>query len=172
MSEGLGPTGPAEGMGPAFDPAAPYARLAVVGLISRLADGSGEEEWLLLRRTGETELWDPAGGRVERGEDLESAVQREMLEETGLSVRVAGPCFAYLTFHKGERLVAVSMACHADGEAGAIRLEPDNAVEWRWSTVSDWEGLADAGKTSWERAHVRSATRLASTIWEAIDDER
>jgi ADP-ribose pyrophosphatase YjhB (NUDIX family) len=159
-----------EGTGPAVDPEAPYARLAVVGVIARRKSGSESQEWLLLRRSGPVELWDPPGGRVERGEDLRTAVLREMEEETGLSVQLAGPCYAYLTFHKGERLVAVSMACRAIGDTEAIRLEPENAVDWRWAGTAEWEGLAAGGRTSWASLDVARVTRLASTIWEASEE--
>ena len=107
--------------------------------------------------------------RVERGEDLRAAVFREVMEETGLSVSVAGPCYAYLTFHKGERLVAVSMACRATGDSDAVRLEAENAVDWRWAGAAEWERLAAEGKSSWEPVDVTRVTRLASTMWEASD---
>jgi 8-oxo-dGTP diphosphatase len=121
----------------------------------------------LLRRVDHGEIWDPPGGRLERGEDLRAAVIREMMEETGLSVRVAGPCYAYLTFHKGERLIAVSMACRADSATHALVLEPENAVDWRWETAEAWGYLAAAGKSSWSPADVSLVTRLAMTVWEA-----
>lgn len=151
----------------AVDPEAPYARLAVVGLISRVGDVPGDEEWLLLRHTGPQEIWDPPGGRVERGEELAIAVLREVQEETGLEVAVAGPCYAYVTFHKGERLIAVSMACRAQAESHPVRLEADNAVAWRWERAAAWRRLAEEGKSSWQPTDVTKATRLASTIWEA-----
>ncbi len=45
---------------------------------------------------------------MEYGEDLSSAVVREVFEETGLTVQVAGPCYALLTVYKGERVLVVS----------------------------------------------------------------
>ena len=64
-----------------------------------------------------------------------------MEEETGLAVEVAGPCYAYLTFYKGERLLAVSMACRPTGDPDAIRLEPDGADAWRWATGAGVGGI-------------------------------
>lgn len=153
----------------AFDPDEPYARLAAGGLIARERAGrEGEPLWLLLRRAGSPECWDPPGGRLERGEDLAQGVRREVHEETGLSVEVAGPCYAYLTFHKGERLLAVSMACRpvAGAEVDAIQLEPGHTM-WAWRTATEWAALAAARKSSWTPADVRRATRLAMEIWEA-----
>lgn len=153
---------------PAADPEAPYARLAVAGLIAR---GPGSQEWLLVRRIGDREIWDPPGGRVERGEDLSAAARREIAEETGLPVEVCGPCYAYLTFYKGERLLAVSMACRAPGDTDTVRLEPENAVAWRWIDAEGWRHLAVEGKTTWTPEDVARVTRLASTIWEIPGEE-
>jgi len=84
----MSPTASA-GAGPATDPQAPYARLAVVALIRRTHSGDfpsgtssaslglgGEPRWLLLHRVRPFEAWDPPGGRVEPGEDLKQAVQQ------------------------------------------------------------------------------------------------
>lgn len=50
------------------------------------------EEVLLVRRGQEPQkgIWSLPGGLVELGEGLEAAIQREILEETGLTVKVLG----------------------------------------------------------------------------------
>ena len=162
----------AEQVAGAADPKAPYARLAVVGLICR-ERGPGHEDdesgprWLLLRRREPAETWDPPGGRMERGEDLTTAVIREVAEETGLAVQVGGPCYALLTVYKGERLLAVSMACRPAGDGDALSLEADGATEWRWASAEEWERLSAEGRSSWEPGDVKKATRTATILWEA-----
>ena len=164
--------------GPAADPRAPYVRLAVVGLICR--EGGGAEAgqgdspsgiadalWLLLHRTRPFEAWDPPGGRMEAGEDLVQAVTREVREETGLAVEVGGPCYAFLTFYKGERLLAVSMACRLLSDPDTISLEADGTAGWRWVTAREWEQLAAAGLSSWDPADVEKVTRMVGALWEA-----
>ena len=160
--------------GPAADPRAPYARVAVVGLIRRTDGGegggaatAGEPRWLLIHRTEGYEAWDPPGGRMEEGEDLAQAVVREVEEEAGLAIEVAGPCYGYLTFYKGERLLAVSMACRPSGDPDIIRLEPGDAEEWRWVTGQEWEALAETRHSSWTPLDVRKATRAVAALWEA-----
>ena len=162
--------------GPAADPQAPYVRLAVVGLICRAAEGGGagrgpgkvaDVHWLLLHRIQPFEAWDPPGGRVEAGEDLVRAVTREVEEETGLAVEVGGPCYAFLTFHKGERLLAVSMACRPLSDPDAVRLEPGGAAGWRWASAQEWDQLAAKGLSSWDPADVKKATRTVAALWEA-----
>jgi 8-oxo-dGTP pyrophosphatase MutT (NUDIX family) len=164
---------------PAADRAAPYARLAVVGLICRTGDEAGGQasggrkvtagvtRWLLLHRVQPFDAWDPPGGRMEVGEDLVQAVRREVAEETGLAVEVGGPCYAFLTFYKGERLLAISMACRPAGDPDHVRLEPAGAVGWKWATGEEWEGLAAAGLSSWDPVNVGRATAMATALWEA-----
>ncbi|MCL5736079.1 MAG: NUDIX hydrolase [Actinobacteria bacterium] len=169
MTDLPGPVAALDQRGPATDPRAPYARLAVVGLIERRPEGVGGLEgpqWLLLRKPGAEGPWDPPGGRAETGEGLKTAILREVLEETGLTVRVAGPCYAYLTFHKGERTIAISMACRVEGDPDAIRLEQDQAVEWRWFDTPGWKRLAGEGMSSWAPDDVSKVTSLASALWE------
>ncbi len=160
------------GAGPATDSQAPYVRLAVVGAGVRGGcgddrGGAVEPRWLLLHRTRPFEGWDPPGGRMEPAEDLVQAVEREVDEETGLRVDVAGPCYGFLTFYKGERLLAVSMACRPAGDPDAIRLELEDHDEWRWATGAEWEALAESRMSSWDPTDVKKATRAVAAVWEA-----
>lgn len=102
---------------------------------------------------------------MEEGEDLASAVVREVSEEVGLSVAVAGPCYAYLTFHKGERLLAVSMACLPLGDPDDIHLEAGLAG-WRWVSTREWEELAASGRSTWDERDVRRAAGTAAALWD------
>lgn len=149
----------------ATDPDAPYARLAVVGLIRE----PGEGRWLLTRAPRPPDvppIWAPPGGRLERGETLVDATIREMREEVGLQVEVAGPCYAYLTMHKGERTLVVSMACApaAAGRAPSLTLAPDEAAEARWVTAGEWLEMAGAGVTLWAAEDIRRATATAAVL--------
>ena len=164
--------------GPAADPRAPYVRLAVAGLIRRddgpvgneQTPGRDEATWLLLHRSEPVDVWDPPGGRMEEGEDLVTAVMREVTEETGLTVRVGGPCYSKLVFYKGERVLVVNMACRAVGDLDHVRLEPDGATEWRWASAREWEELAAAGRSSFRTQDVRRVTRMATILWETEDE--
>jgi 8-oxo-dGTP diphosphatase len=143
----------------ACDEAAPYARLAVVALISE-PEGPG---WFLVEHGGAHPGWSPVGGRLERGEDLLAATEREVLEETGLEVRAVGPCFAYLTQWKGERLLAVTMACRLLSWPAEVRLEP-GLNGWAWVTAEEWRALAWDGHSWWSEEDVRRGTALAGCL--------
>jgi 8-oxo-dGTP diphosphatase len=70
-------------------PGAPLPVVACVGAVVHDAAG----RLLLIQRGREPSrgLWSLPGGRVEAGETAEQAVQREVLEETGLRVRAGAP---------------------------------------------------------------------------------
>ncbi|QGK68890.1 NUDIX domain-containing protein [Allosaccharopolyspora coralli] len=73
---------------------------------------------LLVRRANEPRrgLWSLPGGRVESGESDRSAVAREVLEETGLSVTV-GPIVGRTTVHSGSVTYGITdYSCWSSGE--------------------------------------------------------
>lgn len=87
-------------------------------------------------------LWSVPGGRVERGESLAAAVEREVAEETGLQVRAGEPV------GRVERAAPVNgiyviddLRCAVTGPLDALR-PGDDADEVRWATRGELERLA------------------------------
>ena len=81
---------------------------------------------LMLRRAVETGygLWSLPGGYVDRGEVVEEAAAREVLEETGLQVRIGG--LVGLFSEEGHPVVVAAYAAVETGgklEAGSEALE-------------------------------------------------
>jgi 8-oxo-dGTP diphosphatase len=92
---------------------------------------------LLLRRTTDSPgTWELPGGSVEVGEGLAEALQREVREETGLSVRVGRP-FAASTFeadgHEGRRVtvLVIQFLCTTPSR-GTPQLSPTEHDAYAW----------------------------------------
>jgi ADP-ribose pyrophosphatase YjhB (NUDIX family) len=59
-----------------------YFQVSVKGLFFN------EENKLMMMLEEQTGVWEPPGGRVQKGEDLIEGLKRECFEETGLKCRV------------------------------------------------------------------------------------
>lgn len=82
-------------------------------------------------------LWSIPGGRVELGETLKEAVEREILEETGLVVRAQEPVFSFEIIDRSAegkvRFHYVIIDLAADLAGGVLQNQGgDDAREARW----------------------------------------
>ena len=88
--------------------------------------------------------WAIPGGRVELGETLQTAAEREVLEETGIRIRAGKPIY---TFDAIDRDDAGRVRYHyviVDLEAGYISGEPapdDDARDARWISEAELKDL-------------------------------
>lgn len=88
--------------------------------------------------------WSIPGGKLKRGETLAEAVAREMLEETGLKVRVGALVDVYERLAdldavgSDNHYVVLDYLCEPDG--GALRAG-DDADEAAWFRVGDLDGI-------------------------------
>ena len=108
---------------------------------------------VLLVRRGQPpsrDLWAIPGGRVELGETLQEAAEREILEETGITIKAQTPVY---TFDYIERDGSASPRFHyviidltADYVAGEI-MAGDDAAEARWIAADELAGLKVSSKT-------------------------
>jgi ADP-ribose pyrophosphatase YjhB (NUDIX family) len=116
-----------------------YPTRPIVGVGAIVLDGSR----VVLVKRGHEPLqgeWSLPGGAVELGETLEAALAREVLEETGLRVRVREPVEIFeriqpagdgrIRFH----YVVIDYLCTLEGG----RLQPgSDAEEVRWAEVDN-----------------------------------
>ncbi len=88
--------------------------------------------------------WAIPGGRVELGESLKQAAQREILEETGIHIEADEPIYIFESIQKDERgkiafhYIIIDMIAHY--KKGDI-LPGDDALDARWISENELKGL-------------------------------
>jgi 8-oxo-dGTP diphosphatase len=97
-----------------------------------------KDDRVLLVRRGKAPasgLWAIPGGRVELGETLQEAAEREIREETGITVKAREPVFTFDVVDRddtgGIRFHYVIVDLMADYVAGELR-PGDDALDARW----------------------------------------
>jgi len=134
-------------------------RRPVVGIAAAARTPDGR--WLLIRRS-DTGGWALPGGTLEWGETLRSALERELKEETGASLRALGRLVGvYSGAERDPRFHAVTIVVEASVGMPAAAENPAEIVEVRAFTDAELprelsHGMTDmledarAGRTFWE----------------------
>jgi len=124
-------------------PDAPAANSIVVAVTAFVRDEAGR--LLLIRRT-DNDLYAIPGGALELGERLTQTVQREVMEETGIAVKVTGLIGVYsdpehvIEFTDGEVRQEFSSCFRADPTGGDLRTS-DESKEVLWVAPADLDEL-------------------------------
>jgi 8-oxo-dGTP diphosphatase len=111
-----------------------------VGVKTLIRNGSGK--YLLLQRSkildSEAEpLWDIPGGRIDSGEPLLEALQRELSEEIGAdSLPAPRLVAAQDIFVESKDLHVVRLTYRVDGNYQAIKLSDEHSA-YRWVTAGE-----------------------------------
>jgi 8-oxo-dGTP diphosphatase len=93
----------------------------------------GEDDRVLLVKRGRPPrvgTWSLPGGKVEGKEALETAIVREVLEETGLTVRVRAPLGVVRLSREGFRYDIHEFLCSVDGSPDATPGDDASEVVW------------------------------------------
>jgi ADP-ribose pyrophosphatase YjhB (NUDIX family) len=125
------------------DPAAPKANSIVVAVTAAVQNDRGE--LLLIERT-DNGLWALPGGAQDIGESVVQAAQREVQEETGLTVEVTGLSGIYsdprhvIAYDDGEVRQEFSLGFHARPVGGDLASSSETR-QARWVTLDSLSEL-------------------------------
>ncbi|TDB77503.1 NUDIX domain-containing protein [Micromonospora sp. KC721] len=136
--------------------------LLLPGVSAVVRDETGR---VLLARRGDNGRWSVPAGIVDPGEQPADAVVREVLEETGVRVRVerlAGVATHPVVYPNGDicRYLNVWFRCRPVG--GEPRADGDESTEVGWFDPADLPPLDD-----WSRLRIDTTTAEEGPAWYA-----
>ena len=115
----------------------PYG-LTVRGIIK-----NDNDEILIVKRHPKSrtdpEMWELPGGKVEKGEDFDVALVREIKEETGLDAKIGDFCEAVQNDYMHKRTVQIMM--YLKDIEGEVEIS-DEHTDWMWANIDTLKTLA------------------------------
>ncbi len=90
-------------------------------------------ETLLVKTHSRSDTWESPGGQVEEGEGLDVAVCREVLEETGITIRPIGISGIYYNATNQ----VLSVVFKAEFMGGEIKLQPEEIKEAKFVQLTE-----------------------------------
>lgn len=123
-------------------PYIPHIFLTVDIILTR--QFNSKSEVLLIQRLNEPfkNNWALPGGFVDKGEDLEPAAKRELLEETSISIKSLTQFKTYGKPERDPRGDTVSVVFYGDVKEDVIAQAADDAKDVRWFPMDSLPELA------------------------------
>ena len=121
-------------------------------------------KFLLVKRSdkarGEHHYWELPGGRMEFGETPENALQRELMEETGLSANILCPLQTWSFFREEEtQIVGITFLCKAESNKVQLSSEHDDFAWVRFRELTHYNiiptVLSDLKRLNMDEIHAR-----------------
>ncbi len=121
-------------------PNQPYIPISTVGALIF----NGAREALMIRTHKWSNKWGIPGGKIKWGEASETALRREIKEETGLKVTdiefvLVQDCIHSKEFYHDAHFVLLNYTCRASGKP-AVKLNHE-AQEFQWVTLAETKKL-------------------------------
>ncbi len=124
---------------------------------------NSEHKILLLKRTKNSlnpEKWDLPGGHIDKGETIQEAIEREVLEETGLNVEI-GPIINVVEFskeHKAFKSEKRGLRYIAFTKDTEVELRDNEHTEFKWLSFNEAiELLEDKGFEAEKKETIKEA---------------
>lgn len=89
------------------------------------------------------DIYEFPGGHIDFGEDIVEGLKREVLEETGMHIKIGDPfaAFTYANDIKGSHSVEVIYFAEFIDPIENITIEPEDHSEYKWVSESDLDTL-------------------------------
>ena len=102
-----------------------------------------ENKFLVVRRCLTDDYmpgkWDIPGGTVEFEENIFQCVEREVLEESNLTIKINKPIFVHDHINGLRHQFEIVYDC--DYQSGEVKLNLEDHDEYRWATLREMESL-------------------------------
>jgi 8-oxo-dGTP diphosphatase len=137
-----------------------HAMLMIPSVSAVVVNDAGE---LLLGRRSDTGAWSLLAGSIDPGEQPADAIVREVLEESGVEVRVdalTGVALHPMTYPNGDRCQYLNTWFRCTAVAGEARVNDDESLEMRWFPPDALPELDD-----WERLRIETALKADPAAW-------
>ena len=102
---------------------------------------NAKNEALMIRTHKWSGLWGIPGGKIKRGEKSETALRREIMEETALKIAdiefvLVQDCISSKEFYRDAHFVLLNYTCRCTAKNPRVTLN-EESVEYRWLTLAE-----------------------------------
>lgn len=125
------------------------------------------DKFLLLQRNNEPRIWAPPGGRLEKDENPEEGLKREIKEETNFDIEIVAPVNTWFGQWQGNPLLSIDYLVRIVG--GELRLSKEHSSA-AWVSLEELKKgvpIELDPKLGFEIDDFQKAKRLIDILMEA-----
>lgn len=150
----------------AHDSETPAHGQQVISACAFIYDTSSGEVRVFLPKRAATkkflpDVYELPGGHIDYGEDIETGLHREIMEEFGVRIRLGDPfaAFTYTNDIKGSHSIEVIYFAQLIDDAENITLNPEDHSTSTWAAKADIAELYSQGMKSLDDIEVQKVLR-------------